>query len=291
LQSTTSLGSCKFNGEGYTCNNLLLTHPSHHTVENIQADAEVVAFFTNPTGKLLCVSSLVRVNPSETPSSQFFNAFVGYANPSVQYTPVNLGDNWGLFMMVPPAGAYYVYDGSLVVPPCQSTTWVVFKSMINIDSNNFALLVKNVSPGSRPIQALGDREVFFNDVQQLPGGPMPHDNKAYMRCRRVAKKGETKPVQRAPLGEKVDKPGILTHIHKFTSKQIERNGVLALFDVVLMLLSLVLGVYYGYQFGTDVKYTQYSLKPILWLQGFASWIKSKISKPKPIIYTSSSSQA
>ena len=102
LQNTPGLGSCKFNGEGYTCNNLLVTHPSHHTIENIQADGEVVAVFTNPSGKILCVSSLFRVNPAQTPSSAFFNSFIPYATHSADYTPVNLGDDWGLFQMVPP---------------------------------------------------------------------------------------------------------------------------------------------------------------------------------------------
>ena len=201
LQSTSGLGSCKFNGEGYTCNNLVVTHPSHHNIESIAADGEVVAIFTSSSGKLLCVSSLFRVNPHQTTSTQFFNAFIPYANPSVPSTTVNLGDNWGLFMMVPPMGSFYAYEGSLIVPPCSSCNWVVFKAMINIDSNEFAFLVKNVNPGSRPIQSIGSREIYLNDQEQLPGGPMPHDNKTYMRCKRTAKKGEdTKPAKQAPLG-------------------------------------------------------------------------------------------
>jgi len=70
-QNTAGLGSCKFNGEGYTCQALLVNHPSHHTIENIQADAEVIAMFTNPTGGNLCVSTLVRVNPHQTSASSF----------------------------------------------------------------------------------------------------------------------------------------------------------------------------------------------------------------------------
>jgi hypothetical protein len=94
LQSQTNLGSCKFAGESYTCQTLLVTHPSHHTIENVQADAEVVAIFSSPTSGLLCVSSLVRVNPTSTSSSHFFNAFVPYANPSVASTSVALGEQW-----------------------------------------------------------------------------------------------------------------------------------------------------------------------------------------------------
>jgi len=272
LQNTPGLGSCKFNGEGYTCTNLLVTHPSHHTIENIQADGEVVAIFTNPSGKILCVSSLFRVNPAETNSSSFFNAFIPYANPGVDYTPVNLGDNWGLFKMVPPAGQYFVYEGSLIVPPCSQCTWVVFKSMINIDSNNFALLIKNVAPGSRPIQAIGDREVYFNDIQQLPGGPMPHDNKAYMRCKRVAKKSEdVKPVSKAPLGDdnKQKKKGQLHKISDWASEQIAENGIISLIDIVILLGS----AFYGWKYAKDSYMGGSTMKFVI---KFSEWIAGLI---------------
>jgi carbonic anhydrase len=294
LNSTSGLGSCKFNGEGYTCNTLLLSHPSHHTIETIQADAEVIAIFTNPTGKFLCVSSLIRVNPHQTPSTHFFNAFIPYGNPSADYTPVNLGDNWGLFMMVPPSGSYFVYDGSLVTPPCQTTTWVVFKSMINIDSNDFALLVKNVNPGSRPLQELGNREVFFNDTEQLVGGPMPHDNKTYMKCRRAGKP-TTKPVTSVPLGDKHNekKPSHLKNASDWVSKQIEINGFMELLSAALMIVSFLVGI----RFGWDVSKEDFNLKPMIWGQYIGEkirwvfmWLYDSImsfaNKPKPIAVTS-----
>ena len=218
LQSTTSLGSCKFNGEGYTCNVIVVSHPSFHTIENIQADAEVIAVFTNPSGAQLCVSSLVRANSATTPSSKFLNAFIGYGNPAVDSTPVNLGSEWGLFQMVPMIGAYYVYDGTFVMTPCTPTKWVVFKAMININPTDFALLVKNTQPNSVSVQPLGEREVFFNDVSQLPGGPMPHDNKTYMKCRRVAKKNsDVKSVQSIDLktAKKSKKGSVANWIENF----------------------------------------------------------------------------
>ena len=294
LQNTAGLGSCKYNGEGYTCTMILVNHPSHHTIENIQADAEVIAIFNNPTGKYLCVSSLVRVNPSQTPASHFFNSFVGYADPTQQYTTVNLGDNWGLFMMVPPAGSYYVYDGSLVVPPCRSVKWVVFKSMINIDPTDFALLTKNVLPGSRPLQGLGDREVFYNDTEQLPGGPMPHDNKTYMRCKRMAKKGEmpsgglgsTKPVTQAALKATASEKekGVLTKAHESITKQVKENGIIPFIEVIVFIIGLALAFYYARR-ETNITYGQ---KPSLWAQSAASYVRGLFTK-KPVEFTTAAS--
>jgi carbonic anhydrase len=284
MDNEAGLGSCKFNGEGYTCTKILVNHPSHHTIENIQADAEVIAIFTNPTGKYLCVSALVRTNPSQSPSTHFFNSFVGYSDATKPYTTVNLGENWGLHMMVPSPGSYYVYDGTMVIPNCMPAKWVVFKAMINIDPNDFANLVRTNQPGSRPIQGLGDRQVYFNDVEQLPGGPMPHDNKTYMRCKRLGKKGDdVKPVTAAGVKDEYNKnkKGWLSGITKFTSDQINNNGIIGIFDLVLFVLALALGVYLAY----NERNKDYLVSPILLAQSLAGYIRTKIlglfMKPLP----------
>jgi carbonic anhydrase len=280
LQSTSGLGSCKFNGEGYTCQMLLITHPSHHTVENIQADVEVVAVF-KAGSKVLCVSALARVNPAQSSSTHFFNSIIPYANSSTESTMVNLGDNWGLFMMIPTNGSYYVYDGSLPVPDCDSAKYIVFKTMINIDPNDFALLTKNVTPGSRPIQGLGDREVFFNDTEQLPGGPIPHDNKTYMRCKRSPRKGgDVKKVTQPDVSGEKSKKTKAWHepITGFAKEQIAANGVISVVDGIILILSLCLGVGMAYYYYSRVP----SILILNWVsQYIARWIRSFFVKSVP----------
>ena len=249
LLLTGNLGSCKFRGESYVCVALTINHPSHHTVEGVQADGEIVAFFNKPTGERLCISSLFRVNQAETASLSFFKQVVPYAQPSAQPTKLML-NNWSISQMVPPAGAYFVYDGSTVVPGCQPTEWVVFKSMINIDPTDFAFLVKNVQPGSRSVQALGNREIFFNSNESLPGGPMPHDNKTYMRCRPSGKKGKTIPVQKVDLKtteakerEKNADPNSVAGMYN------EHRKTSSLYDDFLLLfmsVCVIAGLYFGY---------------------------------------------
>jgi hypothetical protein len=41
LINNSGLGSCKFRGESYVCQALVVNHPSHHTIEGVQADGEV----------------------------------------------------------------------------------------------------------------------------------------------------------------------------------------------------------------------------------------------------------
>ena len=257
--ASQSLGSCKFNGAGYSCEALIVNHPSHHTIENIQADAEITALFRNPTGKRLYVHSLVRVNPIQTDSSHFLNAFVPYANPN-QGTSLKL-NNWTLSMMVPPNATYYSYQGSLPVPQCDAGQSVVFSSMINIDSNDFALLVKNVPAGSRPIQPLGNREIFFNSGEQLPGGNMPRDGKIYMRLHprkgdNKKKNNDVKPVSHpdiaGPQHTAQSNAGIFGAISDWSRDQAAANGWFSIVNMFLLLISLGCAIYFAYMYSDQL---------------------------------------
>jgi carbonic anhydrase len=250
LQATSSLGSCKYNGEGYMCNALIVNHPSHHTVENIQADGEVIAVFKNPTGKFLCLSSLFRVNPSESPSTHFFSSFIQYANPTEKFVPVNLGDNWSLSMMMPTNKGYFVYDGSMPWNCTSKTKWIVNKSMINMDATTFALLTKNVAPGSKAVQPIGDREVFFNDTQNDGRGPTAQGDKKYMRFKLV---GKLKDAVNSLETKKVDLKGsvgkneknILDKFVEFVSGEVKENGVMYYLLWIQFGLSILLGIFAG----------------------------------------------
>lgn len=260
LYAQTNLGTCKFNGEGYTCEVLVVTHPSSHTIENIQADAEVQALFVNPTGKRLSISSLIRVNPAETQSTNFLNKFIPYVNPNERNTQVSL-DNWSLSMMVPPNATFYSYQGTDI--GCRPAQVIVFGSMINIDSNAFALLVKKVKRTSVGVQPLGSRQVYFNNGQQLPGPQMPNDGKIYMRIRSNKadddkKKGSkfVKPVSRADVSSvqtsERNNSGIMGAIFNWTRTQAAYNGWFAILNVLLMTIAIGLAIYAAYTYNDQV---------------------------------------
>jgi hypothetical protein len=284
----SGLGNCKYNGEGYKCLGIILTHPSHHTVENIQADAEVIAYFSTPYRKVLCMSALIRANTAQSSSTEFFNAFVKFAS-SEKRQPVKMTDGWNLNMMVPPNSSYFVYDGSTIEQNCQKAKWIVFKNMINIDTNDFALLVKNSSqPLAKPIQPIGDREVFFNSTEKLGGAPAPKNTFKVYRY----SEGKLTPIKNL---DKLDQPddvkevkqpdvkstaaqnksnGILDSITSFTSNQVEVNGIISFFDVVL----LVIALYYGYVYGKKIEYRPYGVYLINLFQYFGAVINSILFK-------------
>jgi carbonic anhydrase len=278
IQNTAGLGSCKFNGEGYTCQSVLINHPSHHTIENIQADAEAIVIYTNPTGKYLCVSSLIRVSPAESSSSSFFNAIIPYANPNVPYTQVSLGDSWTTGMLIPPNGSYYVYEGSLVAPPCQPVQWVVFKSFVGMSATDFAILVKNVQVGSRSIQPSNGRDVFFNDTEHVQGAPAGAGaGRKMIRCKR-ASRPSVKISQ--PDAKAHAKANAKTSYLKNVSSYVSETGIIALLDVILLCVSLYFGIYYGWK-TSQGPYGFYLLTKAEQLAGF--FRNLAIKKPPSVV--------
>jgi len=207
LKFTDVKPSARFNGEGYTCKEAHLFHPAQHTIENIRAEAEFVMLFESPKGYTLALSVPVRTAPGETPSVSFFNSFVPYPSVPDEPTQVSLGNDWMVQDVVPESKGYYVYEGSWITPPCTAeVTWVVFANSVTIDPSDFAKLVSRSTAGSRPLQPVGDREVFFNDGEKVENAFSKKDGKLYMRCRRIPKEGETadtnNKVVKSDLGEK-----------------------------------------------------------------------------------------
>ena len=248
--------SIKFNGEGYTCVGVAVKGPSWHTIEDIRADAEVVAVCQNPKGEFVCMSMLVRTNTAASSSKAFLNAFVPYA---IKERPVDvkLGDSWSLTKMIPPDPAYYSYKGTLPWSS-QACQWVVFRSMGNIDPNEFAFLTKQA--GNVPAKmATRTQEVFFNDTQHLAGVP---DGKAYMRCKRVKKSGETAPritpvkdleskaMQKETEATKApDYSGVggsINYAWASTKEYVQRVGTGSILETIIYILSIGGGIYAAY---------------------------------------------
>jgi len=279
LSNSSGLGTCKFRGQSYVCNMLHINHPSNHTIEGVQADGEVIAYCYKPTGELLCISALFRSNPSQTSSYTFFKQFIPYALTTGD-TPIKLQD-WSLAMMVPPSSSYFTYAGSTIVPPCSPCEWVVFKTMINMDQDDFAYLVRNVEAGSRSLSAQGSREVYFNDTQNL-SGVMPNDGKMYLRLRPT---GNTQMPSLSQTGQKPKKDIKLKSEPEDPNKPISwtgkrqkelndhiksNGGYLGTFEFWIMIVAVIAGCYYGYNISTKNPFSTEFIKPV------SSWTRDTL---------------
>lgn len=260
-----NLGSCKFKGQGQTCAALLVNHPSHHTINNIAGDGEVIAFFTTPTGENLAVSALFRVNPANSHASQFLHQFVAYANASGP-TQISLND-WTLKHMIPSDASQQVQDGTQIIPGCDPTTWVVFQNMLQIDANDFAFLVRNVQAGSRSIQSLGSRNVQFNDAKKMSISPSEGDGKVRIRFRprHPSPPSNAKPykVHQPSLTTSTEQAlssaasglqaptGIWNRIKAWATKQFGQNGWIDGINAILMVVISVLAAQLGWTAATN----------------------------------------
>lgn len=180
--------TCKYNGDGYTVLYSLLTNPAQHMVEDVRAQAEFTTFFSNPTGKQIAVSILIRSAPGSSPSTEFFNSFIPYVTQKNVFVTVSSGKNFLLPNIIPSNPSYFVYEGA--DSKCKPTTFIVFQHTVNMDTNDFASLNRIVSAKSVPIVPIGNRTVFYSDAEALKGSDehSKRDGKVYMRCKRLGPK-------------------------------------------------------------------------------------------------------
>lgn len=288
--------SCTFKGDGYTATYSLLTHPSQHTVEGVQAQAEFTTYFTSPKGTVLAVSILLRSSPGP---STFFGRFVPYLTTTGEAISVVLGDDWSLTQIVPSTPSFYTYDGSDVLPNCGPITWVVFSETMTIDPSDLALLGQRVPAGSRALQQLGDRDVFYNDSQNPAGGShLKQDGKVYMKCRRLGTGGggDAQPVGQSGLQAakaEQDQSKLYDTVDATVVKPfndyIAANGFMGIGAVILFLLFayLFFGTLSGGQFvtgflGVLMKAVYYIFRwPVEKVYGFL------MRKPADVAFTTS----
>jgi hypothetical protein len=153
-----------------------------------------------------------------------------------------------------------------------------------MDQGDFAYLVRNAEAGSRPVQGLGDREVFFNDTNNVPGGPMPHDNKFYLRLRptgdtKVSPKLETKAVDlkskikqsKEDAEEEAKNPTtLLGQAAKAKNDYVSQVGTIGLILTIVAAIAIGVGIRQGYD-GSNTSPVTFEF-----LRGWAIWTREKL---------------
>ena len=277
----------RLNGEGYTAKEAYLFHPSQHTVEDVRAEAEIVVLFENPKANYIAVSVPVRTAPGDTPSTQFFNAFVPYPSEPDVPTTVVLGASWEIQNIIPESKGFYVYDGSWVLPECfPEVTWCVFNSAVTIDPSDYAKMASKGKGGSRPLQPIGDRQVFFNDGEDIDSAYSKRDGKVYMRCRRVPREGEGPPtdsVKKSDLAEQTANAANMAQSTAVSNLQTQLYDSYASTGGLWGVLFICIMLYLTYLLFFNEKGKAIAVS----LFGFMVWIPNKIhtlftrSRPSP----------
>jgi len=130
---------------------------------------------------------------TDTPSTQFFNAFVGHTDSQ---SKISLGASWALQNAIPADMSYFVYPGRDFACGTECT-WIVYNSPVQINATDYAA-VKRVLTSSwrKPLQQLSkpgapeERHVWFRSATEENPAYMQKDGKVYMKCRRLNTKGQ-----------------------------------------------------------------------------------------------------
>lgn len=194
IDRMSSPPTATYNNIKYGCDYIALFGNAYHAYDNTWSQLELVASFTSPGYKALMMSVPVNSSgASDTPSTKFFNAFVGNTESQSQ---ISLGRSWSLQNAVPADMSYFVYEGRDFFCNTQ-VTWIVYNSPIQINGTDYAV-VKNVltSTWRKPLQQLSppgnseERQVYFRSATEENPAYMQKDGKVYMKCRRLNTKGQ-----------------------------------------------------------------------------------------------------
>ena len=125
--------------------------------------------------------------------------------------------------------------------------------------------------------------MFFNNIEKLPGGPQAHDNRLYIRLRKLGGKTDAPSkaatqVTAAPI--KASVPNETTdNVIKGVTNEIQKNGIMAYVDLILLIGCVIIGGYYGskveYRFVGKIlaKYAQpAAMYTIVILQWIYKWV-------------------
>ena len=148
--------------------------PTLHSIDNSKYDLEV-SFIHNlssenttntnsstPTGIIL--TRLYESGPHYGGTETFINQIINDI-PKEQSdfeTEISVSEDWGAELCLPENRSYFMYDGSLPYPPCDTNYKViVFEDIGNIGRTNLEILKLNIGSNVREVQEIGNRMIMY----------------------------------------------------------------------------------------------------------------------------------
>mgnify|MGYP000114688335 FL=1 len=163
--------------------------PSMHKIDGEKYDMEIVLVHSagNPNESGITISCLYQEGPHYGKTETFFNQFIN-DTPAFNLEfeeEVQVSDTWGANMLLPEKRSFFVYEGSLMYPPCSTSyTNIVLEHTGTIGSTNLEILKKYLNNNIRPIQSLNNRKVFYSVGKDI----LPSERKVevkddrFLRC-------------------------------------------------------------------------------------------------------------
>jgi len=176
----------KFNNLPFTLTETRLYHPSLHTFDGAQTDAELILVHGGPNGQnfLVCIPIVSGSGSSQT--ATFFNAFVPLIPQSSGTNIMVDVNNWSLNNIVPNA-PFYFYQATAPFPPCTgSYNLIVFgkSSAAHIAAADLPHLKAAITAQTYVAKGAPAKGLFYNKSGTLSqSGGSGSDSEIYIDCR------------------------------------------------------------------------------------------------------------
>jgi carbonic anhydrase len=158
-----------YNGKRFELERISFSNPGSHIIDGKSGNLECFLFHRAPdTGNLLIVSVILEINEASSPSKGFFDNWTHFI-PTTDNAEAtnNMSSEWNIFNVLPATKGFYVYNGSIIQPPCtEGATWVVLSTMTNISQSSYAKIIAVIGTNSRKAQPINKRTVQFNPNTQ-----------------------------------------------------------------------------------------------------------------------------
>jgi len=131
--------------------------PSEHAIEGRQAPMEVHFVHKSAEGELAVVGVMMQEGAENLALSEFLGLMPRKAGDTRQEKRIliNARD------LLPHAGGYYRYMGSLTTPPCsEGVNWHVMAEPISVSAQQIQLFAGLIGANARPVQLAGKRLVL-----------------------------------------------------------------------------------------------------------------------------------
>jgi len=158
----------------YELSEITIHTPSLHSIDNFKYDMEVCLIHKlssdnkttttsdSPNGIMVC--RLFESGPHYGSAETFINQIINeLPKESIDYDKeIEVSDTWGANMLMPENKSFYMYDGSLPFPPCDTNYKViVYEDIGRIGKTNLEIFKLNIGENTRIIQNLDKRIIMY----------------------------------------------------------------------------------------------------------------------------------
>lgn len=154
-----------FNQEIYELDKITFTNPSSHTIDNTSYSAEIHLYHRSPySGKGLIIGIMLEINEASSKSKQFLDSIIdSIPKNKGELISVNTNDKWNIHSIIPEIQGFYLYDGSILKPPCtENITWIIYDEPVNCSQKFYDSINKICNNNARPLKSIDKRIIYYN---------------------------------------------------------------------------------------------------------------------------------